>query len=68
MLCHAIRLRPERKVETERERCASRTMDSLVQFFAQSPLADADLNLERDRARRTLFKRLRRQPALDAER
>jgi len=41
---------------------------SLVQFFAQSPLADAELTLERDRARRTLFRRLRRQPALNLER
>lgn len=52
----------------ERNRTHHRQPASLVQFFAQSPLADADLNLERDRARRTLFKRLRRQRALNAER
>jgi len=52
--------------ETESRR--ERQPASLVQFFAQSPLADADLNLERDRARRRLVKRLRRQPALDLER
>ena len=38
----------------ERNRAHHREPASLVQFFAQSPLADADLNLERDRARRTL--------------
>ena len=52
----------------EQNRADYRQPASLVQLFAQSPLADADLNLERDRARRTLFKRLRRQPALNLER
>ena len=58
----------EARTFEERNRTHHRQPTSLVQFFAQSPLADADLDLERDRARRTLHKRLRRQPALNGER
>lgn len=40
----------------ERSRAYQRQPASLVQLFAQSPRADSDLNIERDRARRTPFK------------